>query len=190
MPCVPPGSCVLSRTAKNQKDFKVVALSGWRNDYDYAVLCAPYFQYPSTASQIYAQALTNNVCLLSWEHLIFLIENGVRETAALSFAPLWGFCEIHSHRVLCSDMKNRFMPQFNSDLIQLADLSGEAFLQRLRNQIGVIAARSVVEKDFWQNEIREIEQYSRETAIRELIKAKKIHQKIAQIDNYVRGLQI
>ena len=31
----------MSRTAKNQKDFKVVALSGWRKDSEYAVLCAP-----------------------------------------------------------------------------------------------------------------------------------------------------
>lgn len=36
----------LSRTAKNQKDFKVSALSCWRKDSEYAVLCGPYFQYP------------------------------------------------------------------------------------------------------------------------------------------------
>jgi type II restriction enzyme len=41
----------LSRTAKNQKDFKVSSLSGWRKDADYAVLCSPYFQYPSTQSR-------------------------------------------------------------------------------------------------------------------------------------------
>ena len=72
----------LSRTAKNQKDFKVVALSEWRRDNDYAVLCAPYFQYPSKTSQIYSQALSNNVCLLSWEHLIFMIEHGIKESPA------------------------------------------------------------------------------------------------------------
>lgn len=55
----------LSRTAKNQKDFKIPALSAWRRNNDYAVLCSPYFQYPTKASQIYAQALTNNVCLFS-----------------------------------------------------------------------------------------------------------------------------
>lgn len=60
----------MSRTAKNQKDFKVVALSGWRKDSEYAVLCSPYFQYPSRSSQIYAQAIEHNVCLFSWEHLI------------------------------------------------------------------------------------------------------------------------
>ena len=50
----------MSRTAKNQKDFKVVVLSGWRKDADYAVLCAPYFQYPSKSGQIYAQAINHN----------------------------------------------------------------------------------------------------------------------------------
>ena len=53
----------LSRTARNQKDFKVTALSGWRKDADYAVLCSPYFQYPVKKSQIYAQAVDENVCL-------------------------------------------------------------------------------------------------------------------------------
>ena len=74
----------LSRTAKNQKDFKVSALSAWRRDNDYAVLCAPYFQYPAKTSQIYSQALSNNVCLLSWEHLIFMIERGVKESQVLN----------------------------------------------------------------------------------------------------------
>ena len=60
----------LSRTAKNQKDFKVEALSNWRKDNDYAILSSPYFQYPTTSSQIYQQSLNKNVCLLSWEHLI------------------------------------------------------------------------------------------------------------------------
>ena len=55
----------MSRTAKNQKDFKVNALSGWRKDANYAVLCAPYFQYPKSQSQIFAQSIENNVCLFS-----------------------------------------------------------------------------------------------------------------------------
>ena len=57
----------LSRTARNQKDFKINALSVWKEDAEYAVLCAPYFQYPKRESQIYDQALDRNVCLLSWE---------------------------------------------------------------------------------------------------------------------------
>ena len=180
----------MSRTAKNQKDFKVVALSGWRKDSEYAVLCSPYFQYPSKSSQIYAQAINHNVCLLSWEHLIFLIEHGIKETANISFASLWAFCDIYSHEVLCSDMKKCFIPQFNIALLKLIGLSHELLINQLKQQIITISERGNQEKLFWQEEIRKIESYSREEAIGELIKAKKIHEKIVQIDTYIRGLQI
>lgn len=43
----------LSRTAKNQKDFKVSGLDSWRKDSDYAVLCSPWYQYPTRVSQVY-----------------------------------------------------------------------------------------------------------------------------------------
>ena len=180
----------MSRTAKNQKDFKVVALSGWRKDSEYAVLCSPYFQYPSKSSQIYAQAIEHNVCLLSWEHLIFLIENGIKETADISFSPLWAFCDTYSHDVLYSDMKKCFIPQFNTTLLALVGLSDELFINQLKSQIVTISERGNQEKLFWQEEIKKIGLYSREQAINELIKAKKIHEKIAQIDTYIKGLQV
>lgn len=180
----------MSRTAKNQKDFKVVALSGWRKDSEYAVLCSPYFQYPSKSSQIYSQAIDNNVCLLSWEHLIFLIENGIKETIDLSFSPLWAFCDTYSHEVLHSDMKKCFIPQFNVALLKQIGLNNELLIDQLKRQIVTISERGDQEKLFWQEEIKKIECYSREEAISELIKAKKIHEKIAQIDTYIKGLQI
>ncbi|MCI9071901.1 MAG: HindIII family type II restriction endonuclease [Lachnospiraceae bacterium] len=180
----------MSRTAKNQKDFKVVALSGWRKDSEYAVLCSPYFQYPSKNSQIYSQAISHNVCLLSWEHLIFLIENGVKETSDISFSSLWAFCDTYSNKVLCSDMKKCFIPQFNAALLELTGLSDKLLLNQLKKQIVTISERGNQEKLFWQEEIQKIQCYSREEAISELIKAKKIHEKIAQIDTYIKGLQI
>lgn len=99
----------MSRTAKNQKDFKVSALSVWRKDNDYAVLCAPYFQYPTKTSQIYAQALTDNVCLLSWEHLAFMLENGIKESETLNLSVIWDFCSSLTSRVAVSDMKKNFL---------------------------------------------------------------------------------
>ena len=44
----------LSRTAKNQKDFKVQAMDGWRYDLDYAVVVCPIYQLP------YEQARSTN----------------------------------------------------------------------------------------------------------------------------------
>lgn len=70
----------LSRTAKNQKDFKVSNLSDWRgSENEYAVLVAPYFQYPQSISQIYSKALDNNVCLLAWEHISILLEKMLKK---------------------------------------------------------------------------------------------------------------
>ena len=180
----------MSRTAKNQKDFKVVALSGWRKDSEYAVLCAPYFQYPSKSSQIYAQGLEHNVCLLSWEHLIFLIENGIEETPALSFAPLWNFCDAYAHRVLCADMKKSFIEPFNSVVLELTGMTRDMFDARLNAQAAVVIERGEREKLFWKEEIAQIQEYTKEQAISELIKAKKIREKISQIEAYVRGLQV
>lgn len=179
----------LSRTAKNQKDFKVTALSGWRKDADYAVLCSPYFQYPSKHSQIYAQALNHNVCLLSWEHLIFLIENGIKETPNLSFAPLWNFCELYSHKVVYSDKEKCFMQQFNSEVLALTGLDSSVFSAQLSAQIKTITERGNLEKSLLEEEIKKIKQFSREKAIEELIKDKKLNEKIEQIDKYIRRLR-
>ena len=68
----------LSRTAKNQKDFKVQAMDGWRNGLDYAVVVCPIYQLPTRTSQIYRQAIARNVCLLSYSHLGALVRFALR----------------------------------------------------------------------------------------------------------------
>lgn len=59
----------LSRTAKNQKDFKVQAMDSWRGELDYTVLVCPIYQWPSRTNQVYQQAIARNVCLLSYAHI-------------------------------------------------------------------------------------------------------------------------
>lgn len=180
----------MSRTAKNQKDFKVVALSGWRKDSNYAVLCSPYFQYPSKSSQIYSQAISENVCLFSWEHMIFLIENHIQETTCYSFKNIWNFCAEISKTILYKNMKKSFIFRFNQELLKSTGKE-EIFLNKILNeQIQVLIERGNFEKEFWINEIKKIGKYSREEAISELIKAKKIYEKIEQIDTYVGGLKV
>ena len=63
----------LSRTAKNQKDFKIQAMDGWRNGLDFAVVICPIYQLPNRTSQIYQQAIVRNVCILSYSHLATLV---------------------------------------------------------------------------------------------------------------------
>jgi len=65
----------MSRTTKNQKDFKIEALNQCRQGVDYACLVGPDYQYPSSNSQIYSQIIRYNVPLLSYAHLGFLVCN-------------------------------------------------------------------------------------------------------------------
>ena len=62
----------LSRTAKNQKDFKVQAMHGWKRGKPFAMVVCPLYQLPSRNSQIYQQAAMQNVCVFSYSHLAVL----------------------------------------------------------------------------------------------------------------------
>lgn len=64
----------LTRTAKNQKDFKVAAMDRWRYGNDFALVVAPIDQLPSRASQIYLDSSARNVCVLSYSHLAAVIQ--------------------------------------------------------------------------------------------------------------------
>lgn len=64
----------LSRTAKNQKDFKVLAMDGWKRGKPYAMVVCPIFQLSNTSSQIYQQATTRNVCVFTYSHLALLLK--------------------------------------------------------------------------------------------------------------------
>ena len=63
----------MSRTAKNQKDFKVQTMDGWKNGKPYAMVVCPIYQLPSRESQIYQQAASRSVCVLSYTHLSVLV---------------------------------------------------------------------------------------------------------------------
>jgi type II restriction enzyme len=64
----------LSRTAKNQKDFKIDALHGWKRGKPHAMVVCPIYQLPARTSQIYQQAIVRNVCIFSYSHLATLVQ--------------------------------------------------------------------------------------------------------------------
>ena len=179
----------MSRTAKNQKDFKVTALSGWRKDADYAVLCSPYFQYPQVRSQIYKQAIDHNVALISWEHLIFLIKHHVLESEKINLAQLWNFSGAYAEKVVVSESKRCFIPDYSSFLTELAGLTQNDFSELIDSQIEIIKQRGNAERSYWEYQKAEIQSYSREKAIDELVKSMRMDEKISQIESYIRGLR-
>ena len=64
----------LSRTAKNQKDFKIQAMDNWKFGKPFAMVVCPLYQIPSKNSQIYQQASARNVCIFSYSHLAVLVQ--------------------------------------------------------------------------------------------------------------------
>lgn len=69
----------LSRTAKNQKDFKVQAMDGWKRGKPYAMVVCPIYQLPTKSSQIYEQASVRNVCIFTYSHLAMLFSYSLLE---------------------------------------------------------------------------------------------------------------
>jgi type II restriction enzyme len=72
----------LSRTAKNQKDFKVQAMHSWKRGKSYAMVVCPIYQLPTSSSQIYQQATTQNVCVFTYSHLALLLAYSEKEGQA------------------------------------------------------------------------------------------------------------
>ena len=54
--------------------------------------------------------------------------------------------------------------------------------------IDSIKGRGSEEKAYWETERNSILAYSREQAVKELIKSKKVDEKIRQIDIFIRGI--
>lgn len=181
----------LSRTAKNQKDFKVKSMNDWRGDEnDYAVLVAPYNQYPSTASQIYSQALTVNVCLLSWEHLYFLLSNKIKESAGCNLSFVWNISnKIANNPELSFANRNKcFITEIEKEICRKLGISNELFVDLMRHCVQQTVKRGELEISYWEKEILKIQSYTREQAINELIKSKKINEKIRVIKKYIYAL--
>jgi hypothetical protein len=69
----------LSRTAKNQKDFKVQAMDGWKRGKPFAMVVCPIYQLPARTSQIYSQASSRDVCIFTYSHLAMLVSYSMIE---------------------------------------------------------------------------------------------------------------
>jgi hypothetical protein len=180
----------LSRTAKNQKDFKVKSMADWRGDHNYAVLVCPYFQYPKKTSQIYGQAIDDDVCLLSWEHLLFLLHAGVRESATVNLSSVWSISKQLAERVKVSqkNRKDNFYRIGNELICQHLSLEYDTLKAQLLTCKNATISRAEIEIEFWTRHVEEVQKYTREQAIAELISALKVHEKIASIRRFIKQL--
>jgi len=163
----------LSRTAKNQKDFKVQALDDWRKSNTYASLVSPLYQYPKRHSQIYQQAIDRNVTLMSYVHLRFLLDH----FAGQDLRSLWTV----AGSLTRSKSAVAYWEAIDTTICQLLG-EGESALRDYRVQ-AITKTKELGQEgiDFWNARIEVYRKLSQEEAIAQLIKAKKIEQKIQTI---------
>ena len=181
----------LSRTAKNQKDFKIDTLSNWRgSEHDFALLVAPYFQYPNTVSQIYSSALDKQVCLLSWEHILFLLENNIMESDTLSLEAIWNAPVrlARDTRIAYADRMNCQFPYINQMLCDRISVPIQRFNEQLDICKDIIRNRGNYELEYLNTEKEAITTLTRDEAIAELLKSKKVLERISTIEKFVSSL--
>ncbi|HLF87435.1 MAG TPA: HindIII family type II restriction endonuclease [Anaerolineales bacterium] len=166
----------LSRTAKNQKDFKIQALDDWRKSNTYALLVSPLFQYPNRQSQIYQQAIERNVTLLSYVHFRFLLIYFDGQ----DLSALWRIGE------KLAPSKTEW-DTIDDTVCQIIEMDIEA-LSKFKLQ-AIEETRKIGEEgiNYWQSRIEAYQQLSQEEAVARLVKAEKIE---ARINTIKRAMQI
>lgn len=169
----------LSRTARNQKDFKIKALDDWRRENTYAVLAGPLNQYPGNRSQIYGQAIDRNVTLISYAHLKFLLDNSVNEKlkrlweVGMRLKNLLKAKADHRGHAYWEEIDKTVLEATGKNIKNLSEYKLlEAEITKRNGEEGI---------SYWENKIKELSGLSREDAVKMLIKSQKIEQKIQTI---------
>lgn len=171
----------LSRTAKNQKDFKVQAMHGWKRGKPYAMIVCPIYQLPTSSSQIYQQATTQNVCVFTYSHLALL----------LSYSEVEGQAKAQQLLKIIFETIQALNPSKNATdywlVINKAILSFSKKIQPLWDiEKGVATESIAVAKEealtFLAQEREKIMRMSHKEALKELIKVHKIESRIKTIN--------
>lgn len=176
----------LSRTAKNQKDFKVQAMDGWRNGLDYAVVVCPIYQLPSRTSQIYQQAIARNVCILSYSHLAALV--GLAKRRAPS-AAMQGLGSVLKSVALMHPSKSAADYWLGINRALVAALKADAGLWTAEKTAS-LAALGVAKDEaltYLRAERNRLLGLSHKQALEELIRAAGLDSRIAQVERIEHG---
>lgn len=170
----------LSRTAKNQKDFKIDALDSWRRENDYAVLVGPDNQFPSNNSVIYKQAIDRNVTLLTYMHLGFLLTN-IPSGHRVNYEPLWKVgCSLRGSAGNVRSARH-YWDKLDERILELCGKTRHDFAKARKLDWEWTQRCGMEGIEYWETKANEYRSLSRKEAIQRLLRAEKIESKIEQI---------
>ncbi|MBM2814991.1 MAG: restriction endonuclease HindIII [Ignavibacteria bacterium] len=173
----------LSRTSKNQKDFKIKALDDWRKDNNFALLVGPLTQFPNRKSQIYFQSIDKNVTLLSYTHLNYLLT--FYKNQALQ--PLWETglkIKKHSKSINHQSAEN-YWEEIDSVLCSIFNRNYNDLKKFKLKEIEKTKEIGNEGITYWKEKIESFNKLSKKEAISILIKAGKIETKIKTIQKAI-----
>jgi HindIII restriction endonuclease len=178
----------LSRTAKNQKDFKIKALDDWRKENTFAILVSPLAQYPTNSSQIYTQAIEKNVTLLSYLHLQLLLES----EKISNLETLWKTGIDLQQKLPKNDWNKSkiYWQEINQNVCNVTNVDISVLDKYKQKEIEITQSLGLEGIDYWQNTIENYKKLSKEEAIKKLIKAEKIENKIVTIKKAIKFKEI
>ena len=181
----------LSRTAKNQKDFKVQAMDNWKHGKPYAIVICPVYQLPSNQSQIYQQAAARSVCIGTYSHLAVLSRYSMLKGKEKSIELLHELFKT-VQAMNPSKIANQYWSLFNKKLLDFDNSIAEIWKEEKIATIESIHISREEALTFLAQERERIMKLSREEAIKEVIKSSKIENKIRAIksisDNGIMGM--
>ncbi|RYU92778.1 HindIII family type II restriction endonuclease [Emticicia agri] len=171
----------LSRTAKNQKDFKVDAMHGWKRGKTNAMVVAPIYQLPRASSQIYQSALIRDVCIFTYSHLSLLLNFLSIEGEAKTQALLH---KVFKAVPLIPPSKNStdYWMGINKTLFEFSESIEKLWLEEKQASIESIRIAKEVDLTFLARQREQIMKMSHKEALEELIRVKKIDSKIITIN--------
>ena len=181
----------LSRTAKNQKDFKIQAMDGWKHGKPYAMVVCPVYQLPSRTSQIYQQASARSVCIMTYTHLAVLVrysqvksQNKAMEMVQEVFKTVEAMNPSKDASTYWQ-IVNRKMLNFDDELSKIWKEEKRAIIESIH-----ISREEAL--GFLALERERIMRLSKEEAIKEVLKSSKIENKMGAIkyvsDNGLLGV--
>ncbi len=167
----------LSRTAKNQKDFKVKSMDGWKKGKPHAMVVCPIYQLAVKNSQIYQDASISNVCVFTYSHLALLINCGIEfgnnsaEELLLKIFKSIEAMNPSKSSVNYWQIINKIMLEHSEGMSELWKIEKE-----ISNESLIISKE--IDLEFLASERERFARMSHEEAIIELIKISKIESKI------------
>ncbi|SKB13246.1 Type II restriction endonuclease [Planktothrix sp. PCC 11201] len=172
----------LSRTAKNQKDFKIQNMDRWKHGKNYAMVVCPIYQLPNQSSQIYEQSSSVNVCIFTYSHLAMLLRFSLVQKEPNIENIIQEVFQIITTLNPSKNASNYWLA-VNKTILNSSQIIENLWKEEKQAAVESIEVAKQEALKFLADEREKIMRMTHEEALRELIKVYKIENKIKIINS-------